>query len=568
MEPPPQSSLVRSICSRSRLFAEVIGQLTLRDAVQVVMSCRRVAEAVRAGNFEAAIAFAASRPGARSPEDLRSEGCPALSLWKWRSLWESCAHSVAACGLDPSLLACSERIFAKRSDDYCSVEEEGWYKHRDHNGFFPELFKCAQDGTDAVKLVSPRSSLANVDIVAILMIDACLVYDRGEGGECGTLSGLALLLLSDYRFSLVLWDALEQGHTDNTTTGGAVVYVEETLPALFDLVSSKSDENCSWKLDDDGFLTLADWIAGINFQDKVRMAGACKFGEASWHRFNTWLPVNETQEFHGNAWTRDDADRAEQLEKILNACWTGIVPAGLADAQRLGQLSEVTEEPVIQVCTHEEPPASRDVELLQEQEDQEWAQNVEGHIRGGAVASVSVQLAQPSGKVCLLSFRSGKGELFRKMLLQDKEFRHVREALKDAGYSCVFGPSETIVLVRPEQYLQTIAALPPKAVKRYNIVIAESEEYLINEVLLRLCSKQRPREHRAERVELDLLGFITKFKVKRTFLCEVRFLSSARSVAQSTTEAVEADVGPISAGGYFARFRGRNPRRQAGGFLQ
>jgi hypothetical protein len=56
--------------------------------------------------------------------------------------------------------------------------------------------------------------------------------------------------------------------------------------------------------------------------------------------------------------------------------------------------------------------------------------------------------------------------------------------------------------------------------KRYNVVIAESEEYLMNDVLLRVASKQRPRENNAEQVVFDLYKFIVNFEIKRTFICE------------------------------------------------
>ena len=37
-----------------------------------------------------------------------------------------------------------------------------------------------------------------------------------------------------------------------------------------------------------------------------------------------------------------------------------------------------------------------------------------------------------------------------------------------------------------------------------NVVIAESEEYLMNDVLRRMASKQQPRENKGQRVEFDL----------------------------------------------------------------
>ena len=41
-----------------------------------------------------------------------------------------------------------------------------------------------------------------------------------------------------------------------------------------------------------------------------------------------------------------------------------------------------------------------------------------------------------------------KGELFRGMLLQDREFEPLRKSLRDAEYPLLLQPSKTIVLVR------------------------------------------------------------------------------------------------------------------------
>lgn len=219
-------------------------------------------------------------------------------------------------------------------------------------------------------------------------------------------------------------------------------------------------------------------------------------------------------------------------------------------------------EPVIQSCSHDEPPASRDTQLLQEQADLEWAANIENRICDGSATQESSEMAQPSDKVHLISFRSGQGEQFRDMLLQGNEFRQLRNALKEDGYPYELQRSGTLVLVRPDRYMQTVSALKPHSLKRYNVVIAESEEYLMEEVLQRFASRQRPRENKAERSELDLHGFDANFHVERTFLCKAPSLLFADSVTQSTTEAVKENSGSASRDDYFDHFRGQNPRRR------
>ncbi len=102
------------------------------------------------------------------------------------------------------------------------------------------------------------------------------------------------------------------------------------------------------------------------------------------------------------------------------------------------------------------------------------------------------------------------------MLLQDAEFKPLRKSLRRAGFRMVLQPSGAIVLVDPEQYLDVIACLESRALKRCNVVVAESLEYLVDEVLLRLAPKHRPRENRRDRQELDLDPALV---VKRTFAC-------------------------------------------------
>jgi len=214
---------------------------------------------------------------------------------------------------------------------------------------------------------------------------------------------------------------------------------------------------------------------------------------------------------------------------------------------------------VIQEISHGEPAAARDDEAASlavgTQTHEDFAAFVERRIREDG----QTEYAQPSNKVHLVSFRSGDGKLFRTMLLKDREFRPLRKSLMDARFPMLL-PSGTIVLVRPDQYLDTVNSptLQSHALKRYNVIIAESEEYLMDEVLLRMASKRRPRENRLERAELDLAA---DFVTQRAFLCEAPKLLMAGTVAQSTTEAVRSTSSASAS--YFAHHRGVNPRRRA-----
>mmetsp|Transcript_129968 Transcript_129968/g.259268 ORF Transcript_129968/g.259268 Transcript_129968/m.259268 type:complete len:498 (-) Transcript_129968:275-1768(-) len=202
-------------------------------------------------------------------------------------------------------------------------------------------------------------------------------------------------------------------------------------------------------------------------------------------------------------------------------------------------------------------PALRDENVVsaevRAQVDDDFALHIEGSLADG------VREFNLSSAVHVISFRSGKGELFRRMLLQDKEFSPLRKSLQAAGYPLILQPSKAIVLVRPDQYLDVIDSntLRSHTLKRYMVIVAESEEYLMDEVLLRMASKQRPRKNRQERVKVDFGSFAQRFVINRTFLCPAPRMLQAGTVAQSTTEACNSD-----ASGYLAHCRGANPRRR------
>lgn len=195
---------------------------------------------------------------------------------------------------------------------------------------------------------------------------------------------------------------------------------------------------------------------------------------------------------------------------------------------------------MIRSIVHVEPPAHRDAKVLALQADFQWAEDVEHlmQIQDEGATDERVQPAQRSNNISLISFRSGKGELFRKMLFEEKECKPLCKSLQDAGYPLVLQASKTKVLVRPDQYLQIVNSptLNSRTLKR----IAESEENLMHKVLVRLASKQWPRENKAERVGFDLGSFASKFVKERTFIVEVPMLFVANAIVQSTTEAVRS----------------------------
>ena len=107
------------------------------------------------------------------------------------------------------------------------------------------------------------------------------------------------------------------------------------------------------------------------------------------------------------------------------------------------------------------------------------------------------------------------------MLLEDREFENMHEHLGSRGLRPYLG---SLVLVRPEHYHAVLYNVAGRELKRYNLIIADSEEYLLDEVVLRLSSKQRPRENRQERQKVE---FMETFITKRTLLCSLATLNDA-----------------------------------------
>eukprot|EP00440_Ansanella_granifera_P017937 gb/GFBE01019480.1/.p1 GENE.gb/GFBE01019480.1/~~gb/GFBE01019480.1/.p1 ORF type:complete len:606 (+),score=83.73 gb/GFBE01019480.1/:1-1818(+) len=589
-------------CMGKRLVPEkIIPLVTPIDAVELAASCRAGAEIVQA--FDAAIAFALTRPssmmtsrrrGVRQANGICSEASmireSLLDVGSWQLIWEACSQSVAAHGLDPSAWAYS--AYVKRRHEAANrwhAAEHGSWVGSELCRFLDALLGVhGPMKSQLVSIVQRSVDTTNATVMAVLMVDEDV--DRGwvQENQCDSdvnFKGTALAVLSDAQFALFFWELRLDVHGDDGLQE-AYVFIDTSIPALFELAQDTTRKHCQWLRvkDHSGHgrvhLTVPNLAQPLTSERDLEY-----YFPQVWAREEKHLePL--TVRFRGNAVNYRDFAMSE----CLNSGWKGKPRSSGSSSRHEGRRNyvridklarilasssqthgmatwrtarppyqdhNVTHELVMPIV-HDEPPASRDPELLQEQADCDWAEHVENRIQAGAMDSVEDRPAQPSNKVHLVSFRSGKGELFRKMLLQDKEFRPLRKELGDAGYPCVL-KCGTIVLVRPDQYLETRAALRAHTLKRYMVAIAETEEPLMQQVLARMASKQRPREHAAERKQLDVDGLINWFMNKRTFLCTAPQLCAASSVHQSTTEAVRS--GASSSAGYYAHNRGRNPRR-------
>jgi len=370
----------------------------------------------------------------------------------WSAILESCVHSVGSCGLNPSLLAHSEHIvyhvMATRDVDYYSghygsdSEEDFYLSGFKDFGFLSFVWKEIQHGQQ--DLIRQSSDASNGDILAILVVAAHAEYGARSQtiyADCpDNHDGVALVLLSDGKFALIVWmaEAVNFHYIDVH----AAVYIKKSIPDLLGLVRSSSGEDCHCIEDENGKLTLScspKLGCCANLQPGHKLFECSKFED-------------------------EDDIRFQQLEKVLERCCSQSAQVISASAQSQTPLEQHPMLPVIQPVVHDELPAFRDADLLPLHAQFQWAEDVQTQIKiQGRAAKNEVEEREASNKVYFVSFRSGKGELFRKMLLHYKEFKHLRESLLDAGYPILLQPSKTIVLVRPDQYLEVVnssVALP------------------------------------------------------------------------------------------------------------
>jgi len=525
----------------------VVGELAVEDAFALLPACRGSKHAIMKSYNLAAVAFAISRP------KFLANG-PQLGIKTWAELWDICAASVWQDGLDPKLwvksayarLICEcrcmgacmcydfgagEAVICKsclNDSDQC-----GCLAPRPSSMFCTktELQFCEEDTfvVDLVSRVMPEASISGVLMASAQLCRVQNIYPAFED-----LVFDALVVLSDKRFAWIAFEANQSSQEANASAMNRKLHANFTKHAA---TSYKGGLYIHSELHGVFEAVGASWI-----ERNGRLSAVRRLQLPSMHHSSFSYPKFGDAEFDG-AW------RFLTVSAAFLQCCDPELP-----------LPGVNEQVVVDdLISHpsSDPPAFRDEEVasvaVRVQADDDFALQVERRLAGGA------RELDLSNAVHIISFRSGQGELFRRMLLQDKEFSPLRKSLQAAGYPLILQPSEAIVLVRPDQYLDVIDSntLHSHTLKRYMVIVAESEEYLMDEVLLRMASRQRPRENRQERVEVDLDDFAQHFVINRTFICQAPRMLQAGTVAQSTTEAYQPD-----ASGYLAHSRGGNPRRR------
>lgn len=151
---------------------------------------------------------------------------------------------------------------------------------------------------------------------------------------------------------------------------------------------------------------------------------------------------------------------------------------------------------VVAAVMHQEPAAQLDTEFASLQADIEWAEHVQDRIRANLPLRVADNVAV-MGKVFLLRFGSapsgGYGpQQFRQELITGPALRPCREALTAAGYPFVH-LNGAVMLVMPEQHAQASQALVGIELHPFHVIISETFEYLIEEVLSGFCFSASPQ---------------------------------------------------------------------------
>mmetsp|Transcript_88305 Transcript_88305/g.175521 ORF Transcript_88305/g.175521 Transcript_88305/m.175521 type:complete len:515 (-) Transcript_88305:336-1880(-) len=262
--------------------------------------------------------------------------------------------------------------------------------------------------------------------------------------------------------------------------------------------------------------------------------------------------------------------------------------------------SAIPEDPeplVIEDIEHSDPseiiPDDEAAALAAEQ----WAQGVENRIKHGqegveAMSITGISVGTPEEtkedsvveKVHVLRFGSAPSggsdcwKFFEEALLHGPQLSTCIQALKDDGFPCKL-PSGAFVFVPPTQYTITCKALVGMELHPFHVVVSQSFEYLIEEILYTIPFRRRPKvkpephgRKELQGIEVDMENSGGKdmydatlderddkpciFVEARSFLNVLPLLKDARSVAQSTTEAVTEQSTR-----HYSSFRGYNPRR-------
>jgi len=231
---------------------------------------------------------------------------------------------------------------------------------------------------------------------------------------------------------------------------------------------------------------------------------------------------------------------------------------------------------VIQEVTHDmnDPPAEVLEEEAVEIVSASYAQHIEVQIGQGHVGAVE-DASEVNEQNYMLIYAHHPAE-FLYALMEGPPLKHCRDNLAAVGHSSLLPQSGAKVVVRPHQWQSVMTVLQGRDLGPYHVIVAAEFEHLVEESILSIRCKRRPRvkkggrellpppEHEEVQADeddsevkaseafhstsqgsndlLEELFAYGELEVKRTFLCVVFRLRGETSVTQSTISHYEDPV--------------------------
>jgi len=547
------------------------------EAAHLLVTCRKTAASLEC--FAGALCFALSR--------LELDHTQPLDMKVWQNLWEDCAHSLVACSIDPSMWAYSH--YFKIENSSCGHSFPAFrFSKGTASPLLAALFRALpQHVSVASRTIASdeQEHTESLTIAAILYVDVdCDEYGTGTRH----VSIQAFAVLSDTSLVFILCHICEGSvrdfdedrgsftdYSEDVSSVQGAAYVGGDLQSLFTLAGEFHGNRCEWN---------RYQASGPHGQAKKLMTTA--------HALDM-EDLDSCEDTPDRAWVLACHRGETELDRVqddrcsfrLKSCWDNMSFTSPSTVlQNPDSPMLLSSEHVIETLEHSEPPAIRDAQVTSLQADVQWADDVEQRIREDAHSSVASELPPSSHyveeKVYVLRFGSppsgGGLQQFRDMLLQSGHLKTYRDAMRMDGNSCQL-PGGALMFVLVEQVEAVRHALQGMTLHNYHVVVTEGLEYLIDEVLATFCFQERPKRKTGDRgrsmlsyssaeesvaeehdSEDDAENHFVLLVEERTFLSLTHVSRDARSVVQSTTEALNPE-----SHGYYSHFRGSNPRRLA-----
>jgi len=473
-----------------------LGGLSTPEASALLFTCKRVMDAMKP--FLAGMAFAATRP------KILTNG-PPLDLQQWMWLWESCAASVCADGLDPALLVKAETA-SKTEQHWDDQSEDEWVEVDRHYtcGMFnkgdPYLCKFLEmslnPGVCGIKIV-PESHAHNHTkgdgqisaVLAVTSEERFVVFcddSQQQKRYCKRIN-TALVATSHCQVALVEFSTEEDTRRQifpNMPVQGGVVYLGKDPSQVF-CIARESGARARWKPCDErsynGMVNLH--LDGLFSVFKMKSYQS---------RFSFCQPKLDPDLQMISRRKSTSKDRAMLLLRQSRAWVSARTEAQLAPEHQAAPFRCAEKEfEVGQSIEHNEPPTVREPLPSDLQADEERASSVEMRLHGGCAFRESSGVDKPEA-VWLLQFKSHSRE-FKEALCDGIPLRACREALVAEHHPFVLPDSEAKVFIKPEQWESVMSSVREHELRPYHVIVTSSYEHMVTECLMDVPYLRCPR---------------------------------------------------------------------------